>query len=74
LPPARRSRPGERLTTANARLTGVAGSLLVVLLFAQGLTIPGVRSKLGEQVFIGFLLIPPVLVKLGSTGYRAGRY
>ena len=65
---------GLRRTVANARLTGLAGIALVVLLFAQGLTIPGVRSKLGWHVFIGFLLIPPVLVKLGSTGYRAARY
>ncbi len=63
-----------RNTVGNARLTGLAGITLLVLLFAQGLTIPGVRAKLGWHVFIGFLLIPPLLVKLGSTGYRAVRY
>jgi len=72
--PAGAARTRLRSTVANARLTGLAGIVLVVLLFAQGLTIPGVRSKLGWHVFIGFLLIPPVLVKLGSTGYRAARY
>ena len=63
-----------RSTAANARLTGLTGVTLLVLLFAQGLTVPGVRSKIGWHVFIGFLLIPPVLIKAASTGYRAVRY
>jgi len=67
-------RRGVRSTAANARLTGITGITLLVLLAAQGLTIPGVRAKLGWHVFIGFLLIPPVLIKAASTGYRAVRY
>ena len=61
-------------TAGNARLTGLTGIVLLVLLAVQGVTVPSVRSMLTLHVFVGFLLIPPVLVKMGSTGYRAFRY
>jgi hypothetical protein len=59
---------------ANARLTGGAAVALLVLLAAEGLTIPFIGRLVGPHVFIGMLLIPPVLLKLGSTGYRFARY
>jgi hypothetical protein len=58
----------------NARLTGGVAAALLVLLAAEGATIPFIGSLLGPHVFIGMLLIPPVLLKLGSTGYRFARY
>jgi len=58
----------------NARLTGGAAVALLVLLAAEGLTIPFIGPLLGPHVFIGMLLIPPVLLKLGSAGYRFARY
>jgi hypothetical protein len=58
----------------NARLTGGAAVALLVLLAAEGLTIPFIGQLVGLHVFIGMLLIPPVLLKLGSTGYRFVRY
>jgi hypothetical protein len=58
----------------NARLTGGAAVVLLVLLAAEGLTIPFIGRLVGPHVFIGMLLIPPVLLKLGSTGYRFARY
>jgi hypothetical protein len=58
----------------NARLTGGAAVALLVLLAAEGLTIPFIGQLVGPHVFIGMLLIPPVLLKLGSTGYRFARY
>lgn len=58
----------------NARLTGAVAAALLVLLAAEGATIPFIGSLLGPHVFIGMLLIPPVLLKLGSTGYRFARY
>jgi hypothetical protein len=58
----------------NARLTSSAAVLLLVLLAAEGATIPAVHSLLRPHVFIGFALIPPVLLKLASTGYRFVRY
>ena len=59
---------------ANARLTALAGASLFVLLAALGLTIPGVRGHLTAHVFVGFLLVGPLVLKLGSTGYRFLRY
>jgi hypothetical protein len=60
---------------ANERLTGSLGAVLFVLFAAEGLTILlGVGSTLPTHVFIGMLLVPPVLVKTGTTGYRMTRY
>jgi len=60
--------------TGNARLTAGAAATLLVLLAAEGATIPFIGSLLEPHVFIGMLLIPPVLLKLSSTGYRFARY
>jgi hypothetical protein len=73
------TRPGIEVRTSpgvagNARLTGGVAAALLVLLLAEGLTIPFIGQLLGPHVFIGMLLIPPVLLKLGSTGYRFFRY
>ena len=45
-----------------------------MLLAAEGATIPFIGQLLGPHIFIGMLLIPPVGLKLGSTGYRFARY
>jgi len=58
----------------NARLTAGAAAMLLVLLAIEGATIPLIGSLRGPHIFIGMLLIPPVLLKLGSTGYRFARY
>jgi hypothetical protein len=58
----------------NARLTGAVAAALLVLLAAEGATIPFIGPLIGPHIFIGLLLVPPVLVKLGSTGYRFARY
>jgi hypothetical protein len=59
---------------SNARLTGTAAAVLLVLLAAEGVTILRIRGLLSPHVFIGMLLIPPVLVKTVSTTYRMLRY
>lgn len=48
--------------------------VLLVLLAAEGVTILRVRQLVSPHVFLGMLLVPPVLVKIGSTGYRFARY
>jgi hypothetical protein len=58
----------------NARLTGAVAVSLLSLLAAEGVTIPFIGQLLGPHIFIGLLLIPPVVLKLGSTGYRFARY
>ena len=59
---------------ANARLTSGTAVVLLVLLAAEGLTLLQIRGLISAHVFIGMLLIPPVLVKTGSTLYRFARY
>jgi len=58
----------------NERLTGLTGALLLVLLALMGITVLSVRRLLPEHFLLGFLLIPPVALKLASTAYRFGRY
>ncbi|MGH2937516.1 MAG: hypothetical protein ACRDPE_05280 [Solirubrobacterales bacterium] len=58
----------------NARLTGAVAVALLVLLAAEGVTIPFIGQLLGPHMFIGLLLIPPVALKMASTGYRFARY
>lgn len=66
----------ERLggSDGNEMLTAAVAVVLTLLLAAEGITILDVRGLLTPHMFIGLLLIPPVLVKLGSTGYRFARY
>jgi hypothetical protein len=58
----------------NARLTSLGGAALIVLLAAEGATIPFLRSLLSVHIFVGMLLLGPVALKLASTGYRFARY
>ena len=58
----------------NERLTATAGAVLFLLLAAEGVTIFSIGQLLSPHVFIGMLLIPPVALKLGSTGWRFARY
>lgn len=58
----------------NTRLTATLGALLVVILFAEGVTILQVGSLLTPHVFIGLLVLPVVLAKMGSTSWRFAKY
>ncbi len=58
----------------NARLTGSTGAMLIALLGVEALTVLSLGSLLSLHIFIGVLLIPPVILKLASTGYRFTRY
>jgi len=59
---------------ANARLTSASGAVIFVLLFAEGLTILSVGSLLSAHVFIGVLMIPPILLKIATTSWRFAAY
>jgi len=61
-------------TEANARLTSSTALVLLVLLAIEGFTVLRVGSLLTLHVFIGMLLVPPVLVKLASTLWRFAKY
>ncbi|CAM3844265.1 hypothetical protein [Smaragdicoccus niigatensis] len=54
----------------NARLTAWLGLVLLVLFAAEGLTLIDVEALVTWHIAIGALAIPPVLLKLGSTGWR----
>jgi hypothetical protein len=58
----------------NARLTGLTGLALLVLLAVEGVTILDIGPLLSVHVFVGLLLIPPLALKLAVTGYRFVRY
>ena len=68
-----RTRPGG-CPEANARLTASTAVVLLVLLAAEGVTILRIRPLLGWHVALGMVLVPPVLLKIGTTGYRFARY
>lgn len=58
----------------NERLTAATAAVLLFLLAAEGATLVAIGRLLLPHVFLGFLLIPPVLLKLASTGWRMLRY
>jgi len=60
--------------SANERLTAGAAAVLFVLLALEGATLPRIGSFIALHVIIGLVLVPPVLVKLGSTSWRFMRY
>jgi len=69
-----RAAPRTGGVAGNARLTGAVAVALLVLLAAEGVTIPFIGQLLGPHMFIGLLLVPPVALKMASTGYRFARY
>ena len=58
----------------NERLTALVAGVLLVLLAAEGATILRMRELVSTHVFIGMLLVPPIALKVASTGYRFFRY
>jgi hypothetical protein len=58
----------------NAHLTRLSALALLVLLAAEGVTLLKIHKLITLHVFIGMLLVPPVVVKIGSTGWRFARY
>jgi hypothetical protein len=52
----------------------MTAALLLVLLAAEGLTILRIGKFLTLHVVIGMVLVPPILLKVGSTTWRFARY
>jgi hypothetical protein len=61
-------------TDGNEWLTAATGVLLIALLAVLGITIVRIRQLIWLHLFLGLLLVGPVLLKLASTGYRFVRY
>ncbi len=58
----------------NEQLTAMAGVILIVLFAVLGVTIIRIGQLIWLHLFLGLLLMGPVLLKLASTGYRFVRY
>jgi len=58
----------------NARLTAWTGLLLLVLLAVEGGTLVSIGQLLGVHIVVGVVVIPPILLKSGTTSWRVLRY
>jgi hypothetical protein len=58
----------------NEKLTAMTGALLLIGFAVEGFTILSLHQLLFLHFVVGLLLIGPVLLKIGSTGYRFVRY
>lgn len=72
---------GETLTdrhllgvAVNERITALAGAILLALIPVMLVTAEFLPQLLVVHIFVGVLLAGPVVVKMGSTGYRILRY
>ena len=61
-------------TAGNSRLTSATGIVLLALLAVEGVTILSVRQMITLHIYVGVLLLGPVVLKTGSTMYRFTRY
>lgn len=68
--PAKAGTPG----APNERLTALTGALLFVCLVAIAASVLYVPRLLPVHYVVGFLAVPPIALKLASTGYRFARY
>jgi len=59
-----------RNVAGNQRLTAGAAILLLVALAAESVTVIAMGQLLAPHIVIGMLLIPLVILKLATTGYR----
>jgi hypothetical protein len=79
------SRPGQTRThgrglddlsgmAGNERITALAGAVLLALIVIEIVSAVKLSALLSVHVFAGVVLAGPLVVKLGSTGYRFLRY
>jgi hypothetical protein len=58
----------------NARLTAWLGLILLVVFLAEGVTLISVGHLITAHILIGALLVPLVVAKTATTGWRIARY
>jgi hypothetical protein len=58
----------------NSRISALTGAVLLVLLAVEGATLLSLQTFISWHIVVGMLLVPIVLLKIGSTGYRMLRY
>jgi hypothetical protein len=60
--------------TGNERITALAGAILLVLIVVELVSAAILHTLMSIHVFAGVLLAGPLIVKLGSIGWRFMRY
>jgi len=70
----RRRQPPLGGPEGNARATGLTAAVLLVLLAAEGFTLLQLQTLITPHVVIGMVLVPFVLLKMGTTGWRMVSY
>jgi len=58
----------------NSRITALTAGVLLVFLAVEGATLISLQTFISWHIAVGMLLVPIVLLKIGSTGYRMARY
>ncbi|MBV9486359.1 MAG: hypothetical protein JO246_09905 [Frankiaceae bacterium] len=58
----------------NANLTAWLGLILLTLFLVELMTLISMSSLLGVHIFVGAFLVPVILVKTATTGWRMARY
>jgi hypothetical protein len=58
----------------NSRITALTAGVLLVLLAVEGATLVSLQTFISWHIVVGMLLVPIVLLKMASTGYRMVRY
>jgi hypothetical protein len=61
-------------SAGNEQLTAVVATVLLLLLAIEGATLLRLSSLLTVHAFVGMLLIPVVVLKLASAGWRMSRF
>jgi hypothetical protein len=61
-------------SAGNGQLTGIVATVLLVLFAIEGATLIHIQSLLTTHVFVGILLVPIVVLKVGSISWRMARY
>ena len=58
----------------NSRITALTAAVLLALLALEGFTLVSLQTFISWHIVVGMLLVPIVLLKVASTGYRFARY
>jgi hypothetical protein len=66
--------PGTGGPAGNASLTAWTGAVLLVLFLIELGTLLDLNGLIDWHIVVGTLLVPPALLKTGSTGWRIVRY
>ncbi len=57
----------DRGVEGNSRLTATTGLLLIVLLVIEGATILSIRGLITSHIYVGIMLVGPLLLKTAKT-------